>query len=94
MALLSIGGGELILITALLFFIIPLGLLTFVFWIWMLIDAIKNEGLKEGEKTAWVLVIVLTHLLGAIVYFFAGAGRVNQLREGVVISYAPFRSHN
>ena len=74
MALLSIGGGELILITALLFFIIPLGLLTFVFWIWMLIDAIKNEGLNEGEKTAWVLVIVLTHLLGAIIYFFAGRG--------------------
>jgi hypothetical protein len=74
LALFSLGGGELVLVTALLFFIVPLGLLSFVFWIWMLIDAIKNEGLKEGEKIAWVLVIALTHLLGAVIYFFAGRG--------------------
>ncbi|HWY74455.1 MAG TPA: PLDc N-terminal domain-containing protein [Verrucomicrobiae bacterium] len=74
LALFSLGGGELVLVTALLFFIVPLGLLSFVFWIWMLIDAIKNEGLNEGEKIAWVLVIALTHLLGAIIYFFAGRG--------------------
>ena len=74
LALFSLGGGEIILMIALMFFIIPLGLLSFVFWIWMLIDAIKNECLNEGEKVAWVLVIALTHALGAIIYFFAGRG--------------------
>ena len=54
------------------FFILPLGLLAFVFWIWMLISAIQNKGLAEGEKIAWVLVIALLHVLGAIIYFFVG----------------------
>ena len=74
LALFSLGGGEIILILMMLF-ILPLILLGFVFWIWMLIDSIKNERLKEGEKIAWVLVIALTHLLGAIIYFFAGRSR-------------------
>jgi len=65
------GGWEIILMLMALF-LIPLGLLSFVFWIWMLIDCIKNEGISENAKIAWVLVIVLTHFLGAIIYFFAG----------------------
>jgi hypothetical protein len=28
--------------------------------------------LGEGEKIAWVLVIVLLHWLGALIYFFVG----------------------
>jgi Phospholipase_D-nuclease N-terminal len=74
LAFFSLGGGEIIFILVALF-ILPLTLLGFVFWIWMLIDSIKNERLKEGEKIAWVLVIALTHLLGAIIYFFAGRSR-------------------
>jgi len=54
------------------FFILPLMLALFAFWIWMLISAIQNKGLNEGEKIAWVLVIALVHLLGAIIYFFVG----------------------
>lgn len=65
------GGGEIILILLSLF-LIPLCLLSFVFWIWMLIDCIKNERISESTKIAWVLVIVLTHFLGALIYFFAG----------------------
>jgi hypothetical protein len=66
-----IGGGEIIfLMVALL--IIPLCLAAFAFWIWMLVDCIKNEGISGNERIAWVLVIALTHLLGAIIYFFAG----------------------
>ncbi|MDD5140331.1 MAG: PLDc N-terminal domain-containing protein [Verrucomicrobiales bacterium] len=66
-----IGGGEIILLMAMLF-IIPFALALFAFWIWMLISAIQNKGLNEGEKIAWVLVIALLHLLGAIIYFFVG----------------------
>jgi hypothetical protein len=70
----NLGGGEIILILAMLL-LLPLALLSFVFWIWMLIDAIKSERLQNGEKVAWVLVIALTHFLGAVIYFFAGRSR-------------------
>jgi len=42
------------------------------FWIWMLISAIQNPGLKEGEKIGWVLAIIFLHLLGALPYLFIG----------------------
>ena len=51
---------------------LPFALLATAFWIWMLISAIQNKGLDEGEKIAWVLVIALLHVLGAILYFFIG----------------------
>jgi hypothetical protein len=66
-----IGGGEIILLMAVLF-LIPLALLAFVFWIWMLISAIQNKGLGEGEKIGWVLAIIFLHLLAAILYYFIG----------------------
>ena len=64
--------GGLIALLFILFLILPLALLATAFWIWMLISAVQNKGLDEGEKIAWVLVIALLHLLGAIIYFFVG----------------------
>jgi Phospholipase_D-nuclease N-terminal len=74
LAFFNLGGGEIILILA-MFLLLPLTLLGFAFWIWMLIDSIKNERIQGGEKVAWVLVIALTHFLGAVIYFFAGRSR-------------------
>ncbi len=34
-----------------------LSLAGFAFWLWMLINAIKNKGLSDGERIVWVLVI-------------------------------------
>ena len=53
-------------------FLAVIGLLAFVFWIWMIIDAIQNKGLTDGEKIAWVLVVVLLHCIGALLYFLIG----------------------
>jgi hypothetical protein len=53
-------------------FLATVGLLAFVFWIWMLIDAIQNKGLTDGEKVGWVLAVVFLHFLGALLYFFIG----------------------
>jgi hypothetical protein len=47
-----------------------IAVLVFVFWIWMLIDAIQNKGLTDGERIGWVLVIVLLHIIGSTLYFF------------------------
>ena len=71
LALFNLGGGEIILILALLV-LAPLTVLSMVFWIWMLIHAIQNKGLTDTEKIIWVLVIVFLHLLGALIYFFVG----------------------
>jgi len=51
------------------------GLLTLVFQIWMLVDAIQNPRLEGSQRVVWVLVILLLPCLGAIIYFFAGRGR-------------------
>ena len=64
-----LGGIELIVI---LLFVLPIILAAFAFWIWMLISAVQNKGLTDGEKIAWVLVVALLHILGALIYFFVG----------------------
>ena len=57
-------------------------LVTTIFWLWMLIDAITNSGLSGTEKIIWVLVMLFLHVIGALLYFFlARGGRVN--RPGV-----------
>jgi len=43
-----------------------------VFWICMLVHAITNKGLGDGEKIVWVLVLIFLHVLGPILYFFLG----------------------
>jgi hypothetical protein len=41
-----------------------------IFWIWMLVDAIKRPS--EGfARLPWILLIVLSVPLGAIIYYFA-----------------------
>jgi putative Ca2+/H+ antiporter (TMEM165/GDT1 family) len=65
---------------ALILFMVSLVFLVFGFWIWMLVDAIKNQGLTEGEKIGWVLAIVFLHFIGSILYFFIGRPRRNMAR--------------
>ena len=49
-----------------------IGLLCFAFWLWMLIHAITNKGLSDGEKILWVLVIIFLPFVGSVIYFFIG----------------------
>jgi hypothetical protein len=53
-------------------FIAPLfcfGLIFTLFWIWMLVDCLMNESSQGNDKIIWALVIVLTHFVGAFLYF-------------------------
>ena len=62
---------------------ILLGILGSIFWIWMLIDCATNKTLRDNQKIGWIIVIVFTHLLGAIIYYFVGrTPRVAQVQEG------------
>ncbi len=44
-----------------------------IFWVWVLIDCLTNEPNSSdpnnnNSKILWVLVITLTHWIGAIIY--------------------------
>jgi len=47
-------------------FSIVVGLM--VLWIWVLIDCIKNESTEGNERIVWVVVIAVTHWIGALIY--------------------------
>ena len=55
-----------------------LGVALTVFWIWMLVDAIQNKGITDGEKVGWVLAIVFFHFIGSVLYFFIGRPKAKQ----------------
>lgn len=46
------------------------GVLGTIFWIWMLIECATKEPSQGNDKLIWVIIILLTHLLGAAIYFF------------------------
>jgi hypothetical protein len=66
-----IGGWEIVMV-GLVLGVMTLGLALFGFWVWMLVDCVRNQSISGNERVVWVLVIVLTHFLGALIYFFAG----------------------
>ena len=51
--------------------ILPVALLCMAFWVWMLVDCAVNEPSEGNDKLVWIAVILFTHLLGALIYFFA-----------------------
>jgi len=54
-------------------FIVFIGLIVLlasIFWLWMLVDCAMNPRLSDTEKIVWVLIVLFTHLVGAVVYYF------------------------
>ena len=43
-----------------------------VLWIMALVDVVKREFKEPNEKIVWVLVIALTHWIGALIYMGIG----------------------
>ena len=39
-----------------------------ILWIWTLIDCINNESTEGNERIVWVVVIAVTHWIGALIY--------------------------
>jgi len=46
-------------------------ILATVFWIWMLVEAATKESDQGNEKIVWILVILFTNWVGALIYFLA-----------------------
>lgn len=53
-------------------FIAALGVAATVFWIVELIDACRREFPDPNTKLVWILVLIFSHGVGALVYFFVG----------------------
>jgi len=58
---------------------VALGLFLLVFWVWMLVDCLTKEPVAE-DRLVWTLVICLTQLLGAALYYFLRYRRRDQAR--------------
>lgn len=59
-----------------LFFIwVILAIIGLALWVWALVSAIQNPALDSTMRIVWVLVIVFTGFIGAIIYLLMGRGR-------------------
>lgn len=63
------GGFFLLWLTfyALIFGVVVASL---VIWILMLVDVAKRDFESENDKIIWVLIVALTGIIGAIIYYF------------------------
>ena len=58
------------LLAGLIFFLVlGIGIFGTVFWIWALVDCATKER-SDNDKLVWVIIIVFTHLIGALIYYF------------------------
>jgi hypothetical protein len=67
-AMLGLGVFKLLLVPLVLMFVLALT----VFWVWMLIDCAKRISAGETTLIGWVIVIALTHVIGALAYLLFG----------------------
>ena len=44
-------------------------------WFWCLIDASKSRFPNPNDKIVWILIIIITPFIGAILYTFIGQKR-------------------
>ncbi|MBU1119010.1 PLDc N-terminal domain-containing protein [Patescibacteria group bacterium] len=52
-----------------------------VFWIFMIIDAAKRKYKTENDQLLWILVVVLTGWIGALIYYFMVKRKEDKLNE-------------
>ena len=50
------------------FLVLVFGVGGFILWIWMLIDCATREHSEGNEKLIWILIIIFTHWIGALIY--------------------------
>ena len=49
---------------------IIIGVLAFLFWIWMIVDCAKRNFKNDAEKIVWIIIVVLASWVGALIYYF------------------------
>ncbi len=48
--------------------IVLFGIAGTIFWIWALVDCATKEPNEGSQKVVWILVIIFTHFIGAVLY--------------------------
>ncbi len=76
-----------------LFLFAPVFVFGIAFWLWMLIDCLKRPDnmFKFGGNNAkliWILVIIFTGLIGAVIYYFLI--KRTDSRQNLLIGFALF----
>jgi|WetSurMetagenome_2_1015567.scaffolds.fasta_scaffold16307_6 hypothetical protein len=66
----AFAGGLMIFMCIFWIVIMLLSLGLMAFWIWMLVDCITKCPDRDNKKLTWVLIIALTHWIGALIYYF------------------------
>ena len=46
--------------------VLPIILIASIFWVWMLVDCATKEPDQGNDKVVWILVILFTHWVGAL----------------------------
>jgi len=62
------AGGAIACVFSLIFGLVALAMIAF--WLWMLIDVITKCPSEENKKVIWILVVIFTGIIGAIIYYF------------------------
>jgi len=75
LALVGFGAEELLLLLIVGVF----GLGGTIFWIWALVDCATKESGQGNDKIVWVVIILLTHWIGALIYLLVR--RPTRVRE-------------
>jgi hypothetical protein len=65
------GGGAVVAMIFAMFLLAGVVLALTVFWILMIVDCATRKKLSDGERVAWILVLVFLHFLGAVIYYLA-----------------------
>lgn len=52
--------------------IIGMSVLSTIVWVIALVDILRSEFRGQNDKAVWVLVVALTGIIGAIIYFIVG----------------------
>lgn len=66
-----------------------LGFAAIALWVWTIVDVVKvpdDSMFRAGASLVWVLVIVITGLIGAIIYLGGRKARARQPRRRPVTS--------
>jgi hypothetical protein len=66
---------------AFLFFFSIITVAAFVFWIWALIDILKNE-FTGSNKLIWLLTVITVPFLGMVLYWFIGREQKIKVDDG------------
>lgn len=60
-----------------------LTLAAFLFWLWMFVDCLRKVHPHPNDKLTWVLVLIFTNFLDALIYFFVERPRTQNENAGM-----------